>query len=321
MKKILAIVMAMAMLFALCATAFADDVITLRMADNQADGVPNVEGDKYFIDLVDKYTDGTVKIELYNNAVLGDETSCVDMLQLNTLDLCRCSSNAMSTACTTLNILNMPYVYSSDEVKYAALDGELGQTLSALLKEETGLVNLCYFFSAPRSFYTVNKPIRSIDDMKGLKIRVQDDAVSIAMMKCLGASATPMNYSEVYSALETGVIDGAENDLTSYYSAGHYEVAKYYSFDMHTAASSFVVMSAGAWDSLSEAQQEAVMKAAAEASQYQRTLVDDYVAKARAAVEEAGCELIDVDTLAFQEAVAPMWDQYPELVPYRDMVG
>lgn len=140
------------------------------------------------------------------------------------------------------------------------------------------------------------------------------------MIEALGAAATPMNYSEVYSALETAVIDGAENDFTSYYSSGHYEVAPYYSLDMHTAPSSLVVMSAGAWNSMSAAQQEAVMKAAQEASVFQRDAVETYVKEARAAVEEAGCEIIEVDVAAFQEACAKVYDNYPDLKQYLDLI-
>lgn len=311
MKKVCLLVMSLVLVLALAATAMAD-TITFRMADNQADGTPNVEGDKKFIELVDQYTNGTVKIELHNNAVLGDESACADMLQLDTLDLCRISTNGIAPTCNAYNVFSLPYVFASDEAKYAALDGEFGQTLTKTLLDETGLVNLTYFVSGPRSFYTVNKPVNSVADMKGLKLRTQDDAIMISMMKALNAAATPMNYSEVYSALETGVIDGAENDFTSYYSSGHYEVAKFYSLDMHTAPSSLVVMSAGAWASLSAEQQDAVMKAAAEASAYQRGLVDNYLVEARNNVEAAGCTIIEVDVAEFQTACAPVYEEYPQ---------
>lgn len=294
------------------------DAIVLRMADNQADGTPNVEGDKHFIDLVSEYTGGTVQIELYNNAVLGDETSCADMLEADALDLCRISTNGIAPTCTAFNVFGLPYVFASDEQKYAALDGEFGQTLTQTLEDETGLINLTYFVSGPRSFYTVEKPINSVADMKGLKLRTQDDEIMIATMEALGASATPMNYSEVYSALETKVIDGAENDFTSYYSSGHYEVAKYYSLDMHTAPSSLVVMSAGAWNSLSPEQQEQVKKAAEDTVQFQRDQVASFTEEARAAVEEAGCSIIEVDVAEFQEACSQVYDKYPE---YADLLA
>lgn len=317
MKKLCAILLALTMVLALTASGLAEAAVTLRMADNQADGTPNVEGDKRFIELVAEYTNGAVAIELHNNAILGDETACADMLELNTLDLCRISTNGIAPTCTAFNVFSLPYVFATDEIKYAALDGEFGQALTQTLKDETGLINLTYFVSGPRSFYTVNKPINGVADMAGMKLRTQDDAIMIAMMSALGASATPMNYSEVYSALETGVIDGAENDFTSYYSSGHYEVAPYYSLDMHTAPSSLVVMSAGAWDSLTAEQQEAVQKAANEASVYQREILADYLATSRKAVEDAGCTIIEVDVAEFQTACAGVYEQYPE---YADLL-
>ena len=284
--------------------------ITLKLADNQADGTPNVSGDTKFAELVNEYTGGAVTV--------GDEASVADMLEADTLDIARISTNGISPSCDPFNVFGMPYVFPSDEIKYKALDGEFGQTLTDTLKEETGLINLCYFVSGPRSFYTTKKEIHSVADMAGLKLRAQDDAITIAMMEALGASATPMNYAEVYSALETGVVDGAENDFTSYYSSGHYEVAKYYSLDMHTAPSSLLVMSAGAWNSLSAEQQEQVQKAATEAAAYQRTLVEDYIAESRQKVEAGGATIIDVDVAEFQKACQPVYDKFPQ---YNDIIA
>lgn len=296
------------------------ETVTFKLADNQADGTPNVEGDIHFIELVKEYTNGTVEIELFNNGVLGDEASVVDMLQADTLDIARVSTNSISPTCPAFNVFGMPYVFASDEQKYKALDGEFGQKLTQKLLDDTGLVNLTYFVSGARSFYTSKKPINGVADMSGMKLRAQDDPVTIAMIEALGAAATPMNYSEVYSALETGVIDGAENDFTSYYSSGHYEVAPYYSLDMHTAPSSLLVMSAGSWNKLSDAQKDAVMKAAKDTVQFQRDSVDAFVKKSREAVEEAGCTIIEVDVGEFQQACSSVYDKYPELKEYLDLI-
>lgn len=300
--------------------AYAADIIKLKMADNQADGTPNVEGDKHFIDLVKKYTNNTVQIELYNNAVLGDEGACADMLEANTLDLARISTNGIAPTCPSFNVFGLPYAFASDEAKYAALDGEFGSTMNKILKDETGLVNLTFFVSAPRSFYTVAKPIRSVADMKGLKLRTQADEIMIATMEALGASATPMNYSEVYSSLETKVIDGAENDFTSYYSSGHFEVAKFYSLDMHTAPSSLVVVSAGAWARLNSEQKAAMQKAADDTKQFQRDQVASFTKKAQDAVKAAGCEVITVDVGEFQKAVSVVYDKYPEYAKLTKLI-
>lgn len=296
----------------------ADAEIVLKLADNQADGTPNVAGDMKFAELVSEYTGGSVAVEVFPNGTLGDEASVADMLEADTMDIARISTNGISPSCDSFNVFGMPYVFASDEIKYKALDGEFGQTLTGILKDETGLVNLTYFVSGPRSFYTTKKEIHSVADMAGLKLRAQDDAITIAMFKALGASATPMNYAEVYSALETNVIDGAENDFVSYSSSGHFEVAPYYSLDMHTAPSSLLVMSAGAWDSLSAEQQEQVQKAADDASAYQREVVEDFITKARTAVEEGGSTIIEVDVAEFQAACQAVYDEFPA---YNDLIA
>ena len=328
MKKAIALLLALVFVlsFAACGEKgsegyTAENPLIIKLADNQADGTPNVEGDRKFAELVAEYTEGAVVVEVHNNAVLGDEASVADQLQAGTLDMARISTNGISPSCTAFNVFGLPYVFPSDEAKYAALDGEFGQKLTEVLKEETGMVNLTYFVSGARSFYTTKVPVYSVADMAGLKLRAQDDAVTIAMIDALGGAATPMNYSEVYSALETSIIDGAENDFVSYYTSGHYEVAPYYSLDMHTCPSSLLVMSGATWEKLGADLQEKVMKAAADASAFQRTTVEQKNAEARAAVEAAGCTIIEVDVAEFQNVCASVHELYPELGPYLELIG
>ena len=328
MKKAIALILALVFVlsFAACGEKepegyTAENPLVIKLADNQADGTPNVAGDRKFAELVAEYTEGAVVVEVHNNAVLGDEASVADQLQAGTLDMARISTNGISPSCTDFNVFGLPYVFPSDQAKYDALDGEFGQKLTEVLREETGMVNLTYFVSGARSFYTTKVPVYSVADMDGLKLRAQDDAVTIAMIDALGGAATPMNYSEVYSALETGIIDGAENDFVSYYTSGHYEVAPYYSLDMHTCPSSLLVMSGATWEKLGADLQEKVMQAAKEASAFQRTTVEQANAEARAAVEAAGCTIIEVDVSEFQEVCASVHELYPDLVPYIELIG
>ena len=244
------------------------EAITLKLADNGADTMPNVIAARKFAELANEYTNGTVTVEVFSNGVLGDEASVADQLQAGT--------TGMAPSCPALRAASMPFLFATDQAKYDAFDGEFGQALSEAVLEDTGIVNLTYFFATARSFYTVDKPITCVADMAGLKIRSQEDPIVMAMFEALGAKATPMNYSEVYSALETKIVDGAENDMTSYYTSGHYEVAPYYSLDKHTALGSLFCISGKAWDSLSADQQDALKKAAQEASirKYARMLAD-----------------------------------------------
>lgn len=153
----------------------------------------------------------------------------------------------------------MPYLFASTEQKYKALDGEAGEYAMGLL-DDYGMVGLYFWEAGARCFYTTSKPIRSVEDLKGMKIRVQQTEVAISMVRALGAEATPMDYAEVFQGLQTGIVDGAENDFVSYYTSGHYEVAKYYSLDQHMAPPAVLLMSKASWDKMTEAQQEAVRK-------------------------------------------------------------
>lgn len=315
------------LLVLVCSLAFAQGasegktagVVKLTMADNQPDGTPNVEGDKKFVELVSKYSDGSIEITLHKNGVLGSELDCADMLQAGTLDLCRMGAG-LNPAVEELSVFSMPYIFSSMEQLCANLEGELGQTVSKAITDKTGIQNLGFFVSAPRSFYTNKTPIRSLADMKGLKIRVQDDPTQIALAKAVGAYPTPMNYAEVYSSLETGVIDGAENDFASYFSAGHYEVAKFYSLDMHTMGPSTLLMSEKAWKGLSAEQQEIMKKAAYEAYLFEKDFCVKFANEARKKVEAGGATVIDLDLAEFQNACKSVYAQYPQFATLLGMI-
>ena len=270
-----------------------------------------------FADLVKEYTEGTVTIEVYSNAALTDEASSIDQLQLGSLDFSRVNTNSLAPTVDEFGVFAMPYLFTSTEQKYRALDGEAGDAVMAKL-DDYGMVGLYFWEAGARCFYTTSKPIRTVEDLKGMKIRVQQTEVAISMVRALGAEATPMDYAEVFQGLQTGIVDGAENDFVSYYTSGHYEVAKYYSLDQHMAPPAILLMSKTSWDKMSEAQQEAVRKAAYEAAVWQRQAMQDYQQESRAACEAAGCEIIDVDVASFQQAVSSVYDEYPR---YSEIVA
>ena len=205
-----------------------------KLAENQPDGNPVTEGMKMFAELANKYTDGTVNIEVYANAALCDEASSIDQVQMGTLDFSRVNTNTMAPVIDIFGVFAMPYLFSSTEHKYKALDGEAGKAVLDTLGDYN-MVGLDFYEAGSRCFYTTDKPIRSVADLKGMKVRVQPTEVAISMVQALGAEATPMEYGEVFQGLQTGIVDGAENDFVSYFTSGHYEVAKYYSLDGHMA--------------------------------------------------------------------------------------
>ena len=311
MKKLATLILAL--VFVCCAalaTADMGPTLNFKLAENQPEGNPITEGMHKFADLVKEYTEGTVTIDVYSNAALTDEASSVDQLQLGSLDFSRVNTNSLAPTVDEFGVFAMPYLFTSTEQKYKALDGEAGDAVMAKL-EDYGMVGLYFWEVGARCFYTTSKPIRTVEDLKGMKIRVQQTEVAISMVRALGAEATPMDYAEVFQGLQTGIVDGAENDFVSYYTSGHYEVAKYYSLDQHMAPPAVLLMSKASWDKMSEAQQEAVRKAAYEAAVWQRQAMQDYQQESRAACEAAGCEIIDVDVASFQQAVSSVYDEYP----------
>lgn len=290
-----------------------------KLAENQPDGNPVTEGMKKFAELAKEYTDGTVNIDVYPNAALCDEASSIDQVQMGTLDFSRVNTNTMAPVIDIFGVFAMPYLFSDTEQKYKALDGEAGASVLAAL-EEYNMIGLDYYEAGSRCFYTVNKPVRSVADLKGMKFRVQPTEVAISMVQALGAEATPMEYGEVFQGLQTGIVDGAENDFVSYYTSGHYEVAKYYTLDSHMAPPALLICSKDAWDKMSAAQQEGVRKASKEAAEWQRVAMQEYQEESRKKAEEAGCEIIEVDVKEFQDAVASVYDEYPQYKEVADMV-
>lgn len=315
MKKILTLVLALALICTAC-VAMAD-TLTFKLAENQPEGNPITDGMYKFAELAKEYTGGTVTIDVYPNGALTDEASSVDQLQLGSLDLSRVNTNSLSSTIDAFGVFAMPYLFASTEQKYIALDGDAGKLVTDTLADYN-MVPLYFWEAGARCFYTTKTPIRGVEDLKGMKIRVQQTEQAISMVKALGAEATPMDYAEVFQGLQTGIVDGAENDFVSYYTSGHYEVAKFYSLDQHMAPPAILLMSKTSWDQMSAEQQAGVQKAAYEAAVWQRQAMQDFQLESRAACEAAGCEIIEVDVPSFQAAVASVYDEYPQ---YKEIVA
>ena len=241
---------------------------------------------------------------------LGEEKETIEQVQLGALDIVRTSVGPVGTIVPELSVLSLPYIFRSAEHSYKVVDGEIGDELLALC-EPHGFVGLGWYGSGQRSFYNTKRPIRSLEDLDGLKFRVMQNPVFVDMVDALGASATPMAYGEVYTALSTGVIDGAENNYPSFYTSNHYEVAGYYTQDEHLRVPEIILMSKKVYDNLSAEDQELIKKAAAESVPYQREQWDLMAAESRKKMEEAGVEIItDVDKTPFINAMAPVYEKH-----------
>ncbi|WP_338832868.1 Solute-binding protein [Moorella humiferrea] len=283
--------------------------ITLRLADNQADDYSTVIGDKEFARLVKERTNGRINIVVYSGGKLGDEKTVIEQIQLGAIDFARVHAAPLTSFDKHLDVLNLPFLFSSTEHAWKVFNGPIGKQLLDTLKESK-MVGLAYYGTYGRSFYNSKRPVEHPSDLKGMKIRVQQSDIYIDLVKVLGGSPVPMAYGEVYNALQTGVVDGAENDFPSYYTSNHYKVAKYYTEDRHSLTPSILLASLVTWNKLSPADQEIILQAARESQDSQWKAETEMDNKARKAVTENGNTIIKVNMSEWQEAVKPLYDKY-----------
>jgi tripartite ATP-independent transporter DctP family solute receptor len=283
--------------------------ITLRSADIHPDGYPTVEAVIYAGKLLEERTGGRVKIQMFNNRQLGEEKDTIEQTRFGVIDMNRVNTAPFNNLVPETQVLGLPFLFRDVDHMHKVVDGEIGEEILKAF-EPHGLVGLAFYDSGARSFYTTKKPIKSLEDMKGLKIRVQQSDLWIAMMKAFGANPTPMPFGEVYSALQTGVVDGAENNWPSYESSRHFEVSKFYSLTEHSLTPEVLVISKIAYDRLSPDDQAALRAAAKESVGKMREL---WTAREKASEEKVragGVEVSMIDKAPFIAAMAPVYDEY-----------
>jgi len=293
---------------------------TLRSADTHAKDYPTVQAVAYMGKLLEKWTDGRLKIKIYPGRQLGEEKATIEQTVAGAIDLDRVNLAPLNAFIPETAIPALPYIFRSTEHMHKVMDGPIGrEILDAMIPH--GLVGLAFYDSGARSFYNSKHPILSPADMKGMKIRVQNSDLFVATMEALGANATPMEFGQVYEALKTGVIDGAENNWPSYESTRHFEVAKYYSLDQHSMSPEALVMSKKSWDKLSREDQKLVRKAAMESVQVMHELWNKRVEKSKKIVEAAGNEVVfEIDKQPFIDAMAPVYARFANTPELKDLV-
>ncbi|MGL4965950.1 MAG: TRAP transporter substrate-binding protein [Inquilinus sp.] len=305
MKSIAALVLGAALSLA----ALPASAQTLRSADIHPDGYPTVEAVKYLGDLMDQRTGGRIKIQVFNNAQLGAEKDTIEQTRFGVIDMNRVNTAPFNNLVPETQVLGLPFLFRSVDHMHKVVDGSIGDEILKAF-EPHGLVGLAFYDSGARSFYTTKTPIRSIDDMKGLKLRVQQSDLWIAMMEAFGANPTPMGYGEVYSALETGVVDGAENNWPSYESSRHFEVAKHYTLTEHSLTPEVLVISKIAWDRLTPDDQALLRQAAKESVVKMRELWIAREKQSEEKVRAGGGEIITVDKASFAAAMGPVYAKF-----------
>jgi tripartite ATP-independent transporter DctP family solute receptor len=294
--------------------------ITLRSSDTHPEGYPTVAAVEYMGDLLEERSGGRLCIEVYHSAQLGQEADTIEQTQLGVIDMNRVSLGPFNNIIEETKVFSLPFIFRSTEHMHAVVDGEIGAEVLAAFGNHN-LVGLAYFDGGSRSFYNSERPIRSIEDMAGLSFRVMQSDVFVDMVDALGANATPMPFGEVYSAIQTGVIDGAENNWPSYESTGHFEVAGYYTLNQHLMVPEVLVMSQTSWNRLSAEDQELIRQAARDAVPHMRELWAAREAASEEIVRAAGVEVIeDIDKTPFIEAMAPVYERHVTSDALRDLV-
>src|SRR6056297_1290450 len=239
-------------------------------------------------------SDGKLKVIIYPSQQLGTERQCLELLQIGSLDMTKVSVGVLENFAPKMKVLGLPFLFRDREHSFKVLDGALGQELLNG-GEKYWLKGLGFYDAGSRSFYTVNKPVNSPEDLIGQKIRVMESVTAMDMVRGLGGSPTPISWGELYTALQQGLVDGAENNPPSVISANHYEICKYYSLDKHTSPMDVVVASKKTWAKLSDEQQAMLLETFEESVEYQRELWAEEVAGNFETLEEAGVEIIRPD--------------------------
>lgn len=285
-----------------------EQTFNLQLAHNLAEDHPVHIALAKFAETVKAETNGTVDILINANGTLGTERETLEQIQNGVLDMAKVSASTLENFSDVYSAFSVPYIFRDEEHFYSVMDSEIVDEIFAST-EDKGFIGLTWFDSGARSFYTAKTPINKPEDLKGLKIRTMDTPSSIEMMKNLGGSATILPYGEIYTALQQGVIDGAENNPTALTLGLHGEVAKYYSFDEHTRIPDVLVISSNVWSKMSQNQKDVITKAAENSKEEFKTSWKASVEEAlQKAQSEYGVQLIYPDKEAFQKAVQPMYD-------------
>lgn len=254
---------------------------------------------------------GKMKLEVYPSQQLGTERQCLELLQIGSLDMTKVSAAVMENFSPNMRVFGLPYLFRDKVHAFSVLDSEIGQSLLND-GEKFWLKGLCYYDSGSRSFYTKNKPVYSPEDLVGLKIRVMESVTSMNMVSSLGGSPTPIAWGELYTALQQGVVDGAENNPPSFYLSHHYEVCKYYSLDEHTILPDVLIIGTKSWNRLSAKEQLWLKEVADESVTEQRKLWIQSENEALEAVQKAGVEIIRPDKAIFEKKVNEIFEEYKE---------
>lgn len=304
--------------FAFCLSSIAYADMTLKIAEIHPAGYPTVVAQENMGKNIEKATNGELKFRMFSGGVLGSEKEVVEQVQLGAVQMTRVSLGTLGPVVPDVNVFNMPFVFRDHDHMRKVIDGEIGQEiLDKITDSEFNMVGLAWMDGGVRNLYT-KKPVRKLEDLKGMKIRVIGNPMFIETFNALGASGIAMDTGEIFSALQTGVVDGAENNPPTMLEHNHFRNAKYYTLTGHLILPEPIVISKATWNKLTPEQQETVKKYAKEAQFDERKLWDEKSAASEAKLKEEGVEFIEVDKKPFFDATAPIREKYG--APYADLI-
>jgi tripartite ATP-independent transporter DctP family solute receptor len=292
-----------------------------KASDVQPPGYPTVAATENLGKKLSEATQGRLSIQMYPSMQLGGEKETIEQTQIGAIQISRVSVGTMGPIVDDINVINMPFLFKNTVHANKMMDGPIGQELldKITASPNANLVALCWMDSGARSLYNTKHPIKGIEDVKGLKFRVIGNPIFVDMMNALGGNGISMGYDQVFSALQTGVIDGAENNMPSYVFSNHYTAAKYVTLTEHLIIPEMLVFSKRIWNTLSADDQSLIKKFAREAQLEEREYWNQYEQKALEKAKAAGSQIIEIaDKTPFQNAVKPVWDKYGP--KYQDMI-
>ena len=308
-KNIIQLAIAGALASALSACAEIDsDVTSIRLAHTLDMQHPVHKGLEHMNDVLKSISGGKMELVIYPSGQLGSEREIIELLQIGSMGMTKVSASSLEAFVPQMKVFSLPYLFNDQEHYWKTLQGEVGQRLLDA-GTQYRVKGMGYFDAGSRSFYTTDKKVEKPDDLNGLKIRVMNSQSAVEMVNTIGGAATPVSFGELYTALQQGIVAGAENNPPSFFFSKHYEVSKYYLLDEHTSIPDIIIIGTHIWEGLSEQQQAWLTEAMRQATEFQKQLWAESTAMSLEKVKEAGVIVMEADKALFQESVQPIYDK------------
>jgi tripartite ATP-independent transporter DctP family solute receptor len=291
-----------------------------RVADIQEENYPTVQALRYMDQLVTQRTNGRHRIRVFHSRQLGEESQTIEQTRVGAIDMNRINVGAIGNYAPVLNVLALPFLFRSIDHLYKIVDGPVGADILAAI-EPSGFIGLTFYDSGARSIYTTTKPVRSLADLKGLRLRVQQSDLMDKMVKAIGAEPVGLAYGQVLTALQTNLVDGAENNWPSFVSTGHYRVARHYTVTQHTMSPEVLIMSTRAWADLSAEDRTIFREAARASSKFMREQWLNWERASEKQALESGVTVIgNIERKPFEDATQPLRDELRADPRFRSLI-